>query len=188
MMEQEVFKAFVSGNPLDGLYKYLKKHTLVSQIKDKPEVPHFVTICYIKEIQRARKKGFFVKVEDVTETFEFFVPDPCGLEKFDMLILHGYRRANRTQITKIIKTSHDKLKELAGSSYDPADTVAKVKKMRYGERKQEEIERLKADATPIMKERQVLNLSEEEPSELPLSGEVDDNIENDTSETDNCTP
>jgi len=25
MMEQEVFKAFVSGNPLDGFYKYAKK-------------------------------------------------------------------------------------------------------------------------------------------------------------------
>jgi hypothetical protein len=25
MMEQEVFKSFVSGNPLDGLYRYAKK-------------------------------------------------------------------------------------------------------------------------------------------------------------------
>jgi hypothetical protein len=25
MMEQETFKAFISGNPLDGLYQYIKK-------------------------------------------------------------------------------------------------------------------------------------------------------------------
>jgi hypothetical protein len=146
MMEQDVFKAFVSGNPLDGLYKYIKKHTLISQIKDKAEIQHFETICYIKEIQRARKRGFFIKVEDVTETFEFFVTDPCGLEKFDVLVIQGFKRNNRVQVTKIIKTSHDRLKELAGSTYDENDTVANVKKARYGEQKQAEITRLKEES------------------------------------------
>jgi DNA polymerase III alpha subunit len=143
MMEQEVFKAFISGNPLDGLYRYIKKNTLFSQIKDKTDVPQFISICYIKDIQRARKKGFFIKVEDITETFEFFVADPCGLEKFDVLILHGLKRNNRVQITKVIKTSRKRLKELAGSSYDENDTVVNVKKARYGEQKQAELEQIK---------------------------------------------
>jgi DNA polymerase-3 subunit alpha len=56
MMEQEVFKAFISANPLDGFYKYLKKHILISQIKDSADIQHFITICYIKDIQRAKKK------------------------------------------------------------------------------------------------------------------------------------
>jgi hypothetical protein len=146
MMEQEVFKAFVSGNPLDGLYKYIKKHTFLSQVKDKAEAGNFIVICYIKDIQRAKKKGFFIKVEDITEAFEFFVSDPCGLEKFDLVIIHGFRKNNRTQITKIIKTTHNKLKELAGGSYDPADTVVKVKKARYGEQKKLDLEKIKAEA------------------------------------------
>jgi hypothetical protein len=155
MMEQEVFKAFVSGNPLDGLYKYIKKHTLISQIKDKAEIQHFKTICYIKEIQRARKKGFFIKVEDITETLEFFVADTCGLEKFNLLVIQGFKRNNRTQVTKIVKTSHDTLKELAGSSYDLTDTVAEVKKARYGAQKQEKItniETIENDAVVVDEE------------------------------------
>ncbi|MEI8253383.1 MAG: hypothetical protein WCG25_06675 [bacterium] len=34
MMEQEVFKAFVSANPLDGLYPYLKKFSFISQFQN----------------------------------------------------------------------------------------------------------------------------------------------------------
>ena len=34
MMEQEVLKSFVSGNPLDGLYPYLKKFSFISQFKN----------------------------------------------------------------------------------------------------------------------------------------------------------
>jgi len=154
MMEQEVFKAFVSGNPLDGFYKYAKKGTFLSQIKNKAGVDHFLLHAYVKDIQRAKKKGFFVKIEDITDEFEFFVPDACGLQKFDLLIIHGQGReyeSKRTgerkcalQISKIIKTSRERLQSLAGGSYSPEDTVVKVKKARYGEQKKADLERIKA--------------------------------------------
>jgi hypothetical protein len=35
MMEYEVFKVFVSGNPLDGLYTHIKKYNFISQFKEK---------------------------------------------------------------------------------------------------------------------------------------------------------
>jgi hypothetical protein len=148
MMEQEVFKAFISGNPLDGLYKYIKKFSFLSVVKEKADVGNFIIVGYIKEIQRAKKKGFFVKVEDISDSFEFFTADPCGLEKFDMVIIHGYKNktTNRIQISKIIKTTHDTLKGLAGSAYDSAETVVKVKKARYGDQRQAEVEKIKAES------------------------------------------
>ncbi|MDR0281881.1 MAG: hypothetical protein LBI53_00720 [Candidatus Peribacteria bacterium] len=144
MMEQEVFKTFVSGNPLDGLYKYLKKNTFLSVVKEKIDLGNFIIVGYIKDIQRAKKKGFFVKIEDISDSCEFFVSDPCGLEKFDILIIHGYKK-ERIYLSKIIKTSHDMLKGLAGSAFDPEDTVVKVKQARYGEQKQLELEKVKAE-------------------------------------------
>jgi hypothetical protein len=148
MMEQEVFKAFISGNPLDGLYKYIKKFSFLSVVKEKADVGNFIIVGYIKEIQRAKKKGFFVKVEDISDSFEFFTSDPCGLEKFDMVIIHGYKNktTNRIQISKIIKTTHDTLKGLAGSTYDSTETVVKVKKARYGDQRQAEVEKIKAES------------------------------------------
>jgi DNA polymerase III alpha subunit len=35
LLEQEVFKSFVSGHPLDGLYLHLKKYNFITQFKDK---------------------------------------------------------------------------------------------------------------------------------------------------------
>jgi len=35
LLEYEVFKVFVSGNPLDGLYTYIKKYNFISQFKEK---------------------------------------------------------------------------------------------------------------------------------------------------------
>jgi len=56
MMEQEVFKSFVSGHPLDGLYLYLKKYNFISQFKEKDGFGSFIIVGYIKNIQRAKKK------------------------------------------------------------------------------------------------------------------------------------
>jgi hypothetical protein len=38
-------------------------------------------------MQRAKKKGFFVKVEDLSDEMEFFVKDYFDRQKFDILIL-----------------------------------------------------------------------------------------------------
>lgn len=35
LLEYEVFKVFVSGNPLDGLYTYIKRYNFISQFKEK---------------------------------------------------------------------------------------------------------------------------------------------------------
>jgi DNA polymerase III alpha subunit len=59
MMEQEVFKAFVSGNPLDGLYLYLKRYNFITQFaqaKEGENFGSFILVGYIKNIQRAKKK------------------------------------------------------------------------------------------------------------------------------------
>lgn len=56
MMEQEVLKAFVSGNPLDGLYLYIKKFSFLNQIITQEQVQKFIVYGYIKEVQRAKKK------------------------------------------------------------------------------------------------------------------------------------
>jgi DNA polymerase III alpha subunit len=56
MLENEVFKVFVSGNPLDGMYLYLKKYNFISQFKEKEGFGTFMVVGYIKNIQRAKKK------------------------------------------------------------------------------------------------------------------------------------
>lgn len=71
----------------------------------------------------------------MTDTLEFFITDPCGLEKFDILILQGSKRNTRIQLSKITKTSREKLRELAGNSYNEEDTVVQVKRDRYGKKR-----------------------------------------------------
>lgn len=144
MMEQEVFKTFVSWNPLDWLYKMIKKRTLLSNIKDKTDVGNFEIVWYIKDIRRAKKKWFFITIEDISDTFDIFLSETYGLSKFDLVIVSWWKK-NRIQISKIVKTSREKLKELAGGSYDEKDTVSAVKKARAGEQQQLNIERIKAE-------------------------------------------
>jgi hypothetical protein len=38
LMENDVCKCFVSGNPLDGLYPYLKNFSFISQFKNTENV------------------------------------------------------------------------------------------------------------------------------------------------------
>jgi DNA polymerase III alpha subunit len=66
MMEYEVFRTFVSVHPFDGLYNFLRKYTFISQMADIENYGQCELVCFIKEIRRARKKGFFVTLEDVT--------------------------------------------------------------------------------------------------------------------------
>ena len=144
MMEQEVFKTFVSWNPLDWLYKMIKKRTLLSNIKDKTDVGNFEIVGYIKDIRRAKKKWFFITIEDISDNFDIFLSETYWLQKFDLVIVSWWKK-NRIQISKIVKTSREKLKELAGGSYDEKDTVSAVKKARAGEQQQLNIERIKAE-------------------------------------------
>jgi hypothetical protein len=92
MMEQEVLKAFVSGNPLDGLYLYIKKFSFLNQVLAQENFPKFIIVGYIKEVQRAKKKGFFIKIEDISTSWEFFTKDALDFHKFDLIILHGSKK------------------------------------------------------------------------------------------------
>ena len=156
MMEQEVFKAFISWNPLDWLYKFIKKRTLLSNIKDKNDVWNFEIVWYIKEIRRAKKKWFFITIEDISDNIDIFLSDTYGFNKFDIVIVQWWKK-NRIQISKIVKTSRPKLIELAWWSYDEKDSVVSVKKARAGEQQQINIERIKAEISveSEIKEKQV---------------------------------
>jgi DNA polymerase III alpha subunit len=57
LMEYDVFKTFVSGHPFDGLYQYCKKKfSLISQLKQSEQASDIKILCYVKNIQRAKKK------------------------------------------------------------------------------------------------------------------------------------
>lgn len=155
LMEQEVFKVFVSWNPLDWLYKYAKKHTFLSLVQSKDEYPNFEIIGYIKDIRKAKKIWFFIKITDITSDFEVFRPETYGLQKFDMIILSWSKKTyetkeqrndvwevtkqsekkSRISIHKIIKTTYERLATLAWTLYDPTDTVVSVMKARAWELK-----------------------------------------------------
>jgi hypothetical protein len=129
MMEYDVFKCFVSANPLDGLYLYLKSFSFISQYKNTEKTGNFVFVGYIRNIQRARKKWFFIELEDISGTMEFFVKDVLDLKRFDILIVYGYK-GRSFSIEKIVRTSREKLIQQAWSKYDPEMTVVKAKSLR----------------------------------------------------------
>ncbi|MCX6823307.1 MAG: DNA polymerase III subunit alpha [candidate division SR1 bacterium] len=129
MMEQEVFKSFVSGHPLDGLYLYLKKYNFISQFKEKEGFGSFIIVGYIKNIQRAKKKGFFIQIEDISGQIEFFVKEVLDFKKFDIIILQGFK-GRSISIEKIIKTTIPQLQQQAGGKRDPTMTVVKAKGLR----------------------------------------------------------
>lgn len=104
MMEQDVLKSFLSGNPLDGFYLHIKKGSFLNQVKEAESFPKFIVIGYIKEIQRAKKKGFFIKIEDISGDWEFFTKDILNFQKFDLIILYGSKSNGRVYIDKLVKT------------------------------------------------------------------------------------
>lgn len=170
MMEQEVFKTFVSANPLDGLYPYLKKFSFVSQFQNTENFWPFIITWYINEIQRAKKKGFFIKVEDISGKIEIFTKDVLDFKKFDLLIISWYKWRS-TSIDKIIKTSRESLVRQSWEKYDPTMTVVKAKWLRFGEMKKA-FEDVKLEKPPII---QIEEIPEEE--EETLSFKLPDRIE-----------
>ncbi len=134
LMEYDVFKTFVSGHPFDGLYQYCKKKfSLISQLKQNEQAGDIRLLCYVKNIQRAKKKWFFIKVEDLSDEIEFFIKDYFDRQKFDILIIEWYKNKS-IRITKVIRTSLDFLIEDAKKTnkYDPSETIADVKAKRLG--------------------------------------------------------
>jgi len=129
MMEQDVFKAFVSWNPLDWLYLYLKKYNFISQFKENDTFGNFTILGHISNIQRAKKKWFFIGIEDISWNIEFFVKDILDFKKFDILIVSWFK-GKAISLEKIIRTSRENLIRQAGSKYNESITVVKAKSMR----------------------------------------------------------
>ena len=130
--EYEVFKAFVSWHPLDGIYTWVKwKYILISQFKNIENYGAFEMIWYIQRIQRAKKKWFFIKIEDISDTLEFFVKDAMDLEEFDIIYISGYKWRT-AKWEKIVKIKQEDLVKFAINSgkYNAEDTVAAVKTRR----------------------------------------------------------
>ncbi len=134
LMENDVFKTFVSWHPFDWLYQYCKKkYTLISQVKNPDYQWDVKILCYVKSIQRAKKKWFFIKVEDLSDEMEFFVKDTFDWQKFDILIVEWYK-AKWFRLSKVTRTSLDHIIEEATKSgkYNPEETIADVKAKRLG--------------------------------------------------------
>ena len=127
-MEYDVFKTFVSWHPFDWLYPFIKaRYTLISQNN-----PWNVKILgFVRNVQRARKKWYFIKIEDISDSLEFFVKDTLGIAVFDIILIEWFM-AKSLRIKKISKISLDKLISLAQSAqlYDIEQTVARIKKNR----------------------------------------------------------
>lgn len=134
MMEQDSFKAFVSWHPLDWLYPYLKKYNFISQLSNADYTGPYIIVAIIKNIQRAKKKWFFIQIEDLSGKTEFFVKETMDLAKFDIVIIHGYK-SRSMGIEKIIKTSRDILVDLANKAgkFDATRDAITVKKSRLAE-------------------------------------------------------
>lgn len=128
IIEYDVFKTFVSGHPFDWLYGYLKKFNFFWNIKKTENFGAFRSLWFIKNFQRAKKKGFFMVVEDISDQIEVFLTETLDLEVFDIIILEWWKWKS-IRISKIIKTSLDKIINDAKKSekYNPEETVVQVK-------------------------------------------------------------
>ncbi|MFA7284357.1 MAG: DNA polymerase III subunit alpha [Candidatus Absconditabacterales bacterium] len=141
-LEHEVFKTFISFHPLDGLYPWVKSrgYNMISQFKnwnydkEQKDFGPFTIVALVTKITRAKKKGFFIKVEDFSESIEFFVKEPLDIEDFDLLLISGYKGKGSARRKKLIKADLDRLIQVAsaGGKYNPEETVFEVKKRRLG--------------------------------------------------------
>jgi hypothetical protein len=70
-------------------------------------------------------------VEDITDSFEFFVKEMLDLKVYDILIVSGYKSRNRG-IDTMVKISIEKFTEQAVKSgkFDAQRTVSKVRASR----------------------------------------------------------
>jgi len=182
LMEQEVLKSFITWNPLDWLYQYIKKFSFLNQVIDQQQLPKFIIHWYIKEVQRAKKKWFFVKIEDISWNWEFFVKEAPDLQKFDLIILYWSKNNWRIYIDKLIKTDYETLKSLAWSRYDPEWTVERAKHERYWINQEQEIEQIKAALVEEVKKNTSLtqnlakDIDDNDFDEKLTDNEVDDNF------------
>lgn len=141
-LEHEVFKTFISFHPLDGLYARVKGRwtTMISQFKnwnydkEQKDFGVFSIVALVMKITRAKKKWFFIKVEDFSDSIEFFVKEPLDIQEFDLLMINWYRGKWSPRWKKILKVDLERIIEVASGAwkYNPEETVYEVKKRRLG--------------------------------------------------------
>lgn len=129
----EIFKNMISWHPFDGLYPYIKRYGFIDQVLNTQENTNFSCLGMVKKITRARKKWFFILIEDVTGSFEFFVKDKLNIKLYNIYHISGYKSRSRN-IKTMIKIDIIDLIEKAKTSnkYDPQRTVTRVKSWRGG--------------------------------------------------------
>lgn len=129
----EIFKNMISWHPLDGLYPYAKKFGFIEQYKKVADPIVFSCAVMVKKITRARKKWFFILVEDITDSFEFFIKDLLDIKVYDILLISWFKSRNRW-IDTMIKVNIEQFIEQAqkANKYDSQRTVAKVRAGRKG--------------------------------------------------------
>jgi len=130
-MEYWLYKTFVSFHPFDGLYPYLKKQNFISQFKNKEEFWDFVFTWIVKKITRAKKKWFFIMIEDVTDAIEIFFTDKLDFDIFDVCIVRG-KKSKYLSVDEIITLDIQWFRDRIQATwkYDERRTVVKVKEQR----------------------------------------------------------
>lgn len=140
-LEYEVFKTFISAHPFDGMFDWIKSkwYNLIMQMKAyDPEKNNgndfgpFNILGMVTKVQRARKKGYFIKIEDISDYIEFFVKDPLDLKEFDLVSINGYKWKWTPRLKKIIKIGYDQLESIVKATWKWSDEdvfEVKVKKL-----------------------------------------------------------
>ena len=73
MMEQETFKAFISGNPLDGLYQYIKKGSFLNQVLEKNDYPNLSSTDISRRFKEQRRNDFSLRLRIFLEIGSFLL-------------------------------------------------------------------------------------------------------------------
>lgn len=135
-LEHEIFKTFVQGHPLDSIYRFATgKYSLIQNINSEAYQGDFRIFGLLTTVKRSMKKGFFVTVEDISGSMEFFMMDPLDLADGNIVSII-WRKAKHPRILEIyVHDRADLIKKLkASGSYQENDNITKVRKERASER------------------------------------------------------
>lgn len=112
-LEQEVFKTYVSGHPLDSIYRFAKGwYSLISNISMPEYQGDFKIFGIIRSINRSMKKWYFMNVEDVSGSMEFFMMDPLDLQSGTIISLLWWKSKNARIQQIFIHNRNDILNKL----------------------------------------------------------------------------
>jgi DNA-directed DNA polymerase III PolC len=133
--EKEVFNIPLSCHPFDGLYPWCRaKYNFITAVN--VEGYGEFRICgMVLGLSKWMRGGWFLQVEDITGQMEFYFMEKVDLEPLDIVYITWYKGQRFPKADCIRVLSHRKLVEKAKSwgLYDPAQTVASVRRARKGE-------------------------------------------------------